>query len=83
MNSQVARRFLAAVEECSGPDLNMALFISYDPEDIVRQAEESTLRYQQGKTKVSPAQSINQSPHVRTPPRRAGDSEAIAVTFKQ
>ncbi|KAF7053047.1 hypothetical protein CFC21_061046 [Triticum aestivum] len=44
----VARRFLAAVEECSGPDLNMALFISYDPEDIVRQAEESTLRYQQG-----------------------------------
>ncbi|XP_037421661.1 fatty acid amide hydrolase-like [Triticum dicoccoides] len=44
----VARRFLAAVEECSGPDLNMALFISYDPEDILRQAEESTLRYQQG-----------------------------------
>ncbi|XP_044364278.1 fatty acid amide hydrolase isoform X2 [Triticum aestivum] len=46
----VARRFLAAVEECSGPDLNMALFISYDPEDILRQAEESTLRYQQGGT---------------------------------
>uniref|UniRef100_A0A453HM00 Amidase domain-containing protein n=1 Tax=Aegilops tauschii subsp. strangulata TaxID=200361 RepID=A0A453HM00_AEGTS len=48
----VARRFLAAVEECSGPDLNMALFISYDPEDIVRQAEESTLRYQQGGASV-------------------------------
>ncbi|KAM3311860.1 hypothetical protein ACQJBY_032081 [Aegilops geniculata] len=47
----VARRFLAVVEECSGPDLNMALFISYDPEDIVRQAEESTLRYQQGGTR--------------------------------
>ncbi|KAM3293515.1 hypothetical protein ACQJBY_036834 [Aegilops geniculata] len=48
--AMVARRFLAAVEECSGPDLNMALFISYDPEDILRQAEESTLRYQQGGT---------------------------------
>ncbi|XP_062197363.1 uncharacterized protein LOC133900274 [Phragmites australis] len=44
----VARRFLAAVKECSGPDLNMAFFISCDPEDIMRQAEESTLRYQQG-----------------------------------
>ncbi|KAK1646901.1 hypothetical protein QYE76_064706 [Lolium multiflorum] len=44
----VARRFLAAVEDCSGPDLNMAMFISYNPEDIIRQAEESTLRYQQG-----------------------------------
>ncbi|KAK3118145.1 hypothetical protein QOZ80_9BG0694910 [Eleusine coracana subsp. coracana] len=46
--AMVARRFLAAVKECSGPELNMALFISCDPEDIMRQAEESTLRYQQG-----------------------------------
>uniref|UniRef100_A0A0D9XPI1 Amidase domain-containing protein n=1 Tax=Leersia perrieri TaxID=77586 RepID=A0A0D9XPI1_9ORYZ len=46
----VARRFLAAVKECSGPDLKMALFISCNPEDIIRQAEESTLRYQQGAT---------------------------------
>jgi hypothetical protein len=45
---QVAKRFLAAVKECSGPGLDMALFISYDPEDIVKQAEQSTLRYQQG-----------------------------------
>lgn len=57
------------MEECSGPDLNMALFISYNPEDIVRQAEESTLRYQQGKPQhtknlclVSPVQSINHPP---------------------
>ncbi|KAL5204539.1 hypothetical protein ABZP36_009410 [Zizania latifolia] len=46
--AMVARRFLAAVEECSGPDLNMALFISCNPEDIIKQAEESTQRYQQG-----------------------------------
>ncbi|KAG8090719.1 hypothetical protein GUJ93_ZPchr0011g28371 [Zizania palustris] len=46
--AMVARRFLGAVEECSGPDLNMALFISCNPEDIIRQAEESTRRYQQG-----------------------------------
>ncbi|KAL6870892.1 hypothetical protein ACP4OV_014740 [Aristida adscensionis] len=44
----VAKRFLAAVKECSGPDLNMAFFISCDPEDVMRQAEESTIRYQQG-----------------------------------
>ncbi|KAF0895823.1 hypothetical protein E2562_016556 [Oryza meyeriana var. granulata] len=44
----VARRFQAAVKECSGPDLNMGLFISCNPEDIIRQAEESTFRYQQG-----------------------------------
>jgi hypothetical protein len=48
---QVAKRFLAAVKECSGPGLNMAFFISYSPEDIIRQAEESTLRYQRGKKK--------------------------------
>uniref|UniRef100_A0A0E0MK51 Amidase domain-containing protein n=1 Tax=Oryza punctata TaxID=4537 RepID=A0A0E0MK51_ORYPU len=45
---QVAKRFLAAVKECSGPGLNMAFFISYSPEEIIRQAEESTLRYQKG-----------------------------------
>ncbi|CAM0874629.1 unnamed protein product [Alopecurus aequalis] len=44
----VARRFVAAVEESSGPDLNMAMFISYNPEDIIRQAEASTFRYQKG-----------------------------------
>ncbi|KAF0888458.1 hypothetical protein E2562_014267 [Oryza meyeriana var. granulata] len=45
---QVAKRFLAAVKECSSPGLNMAFFISYNPEEIIRQAEESTLRYQRG-----------------------------------
>ncbi|XP_020179194.1 fatty acid amide hydrolase [Aegilops tauschii subsp. strangulata] len=45
---QVAKRFLAAVKECSGPTMNMAFFISCDPEDVLKQAEESTLRYQTG-----------------------------------
>ncbi|XP_051185672.1 fatty acid amide hydrolase [Lolium perenne] len=45
---QVAKRFLAAVKESSGPTLNMGFFISCDPEDIMKQAEESTLRYQRG-----------------------------------
>lgn len=45
---QVATRFLAAVKESSGPKMNMAFFISCDPEDVMKQAEESTLRYQRG-----------------------------------
>ncbi|KAL6641819.1 hypothetical protein ACP70R_020000 [Stipagrostis hirtigluma subsp. patula] len=45
---QVAKRFLGAVKECSGPGLNMAFFISCSPEDIMKQAEQSTLRYQKG-----------------------------------
>lgn len=46
---QVAARFLAAVRESSGPGVsNMAFFISCDPDDVMRQAEESTLRYQRG-----------------------------------
>lgn len=45
---QVAKRFLAAVKESSGPTMNMAFFISCDPEDVMKQAEESTLRYQTG-----------------------------------
>ncbi|KAJ3703660.1 hypothetical protein LUZ61_007365 [Rhynchospora tenuis] len=44
----VATRFMSAVKECSGPKLNMAFFISYDADDILKQAEESSLRYQQG-----------------------------------
>ncbi|KAM0914813.1 hypothetical protein ACQ4PT_011286 [Festuca glaucescens] len=46
--AQVAKRFLAAVKESSDPTLNMGFFISCDPEDIMKQAEESTLRYQRG-----------------------------------
>ncbi|XP_020106586.1 fatty acid amide hydrolase-like [Ananas comosus] len=44
----VAKRFLAAVKESSGPNLNMAFFINYNAEEILSQAEESTLRYQKG-----------------------------------
>ncbi|RLM69200.1 hypothetical protein C2845_PM17G02880 [Panicum miliaceum] len=44
--AMVARRFLAAVKECS--DLKMGLFISCDAADVMRQAEDSTRRYQQG-----------------------------------
>ncbi|KAK3136216.1 hypothetical protein QOZ80_5BG0429840 [Eleusine coracana subsp. coracana] len=47
---EVAKRFLAAVKECSGGPSdrkNMAFFISYDPDDILQQAEQSTLRYKQ------------------------------------
>nr|CAB3491049.1 unnamed protein product [Digitaria exilis] len=46
---KVARRFLAAVKECS--DLKMGLFISCDPADVIRQAEDSTRRYHQGGTR--------------------------------
>lgn len=46
--SQVAKRFLAAVKESSEPHLNMSFFINYDSEDILRQAEESTLRHERG-----------------------------------
>ncbi|KAJ0969535.1 hypothetical protein J5N97_022412 [Dioscorea zingiberensis] len=44
----VAKRFLAAVKESSEPNLNMSFFINYDAEDILRQAEESTLRHERG-----------------------------------
>ena len=49
---QVAKRFLAAVKESSGPTMNMAFFISCNPEDVLKQAEESTLRYQTGKNQT-------------------------------
>lgn len=41
-------RFLAAVKESSEPHINMSFFINYNPEDILRQANESTLRYENG-----------------------------------
>ncbi|KAI4343485.1 hypothetical protein L6164_010826 [Bauhinia variegata] len=44
----VAERFLAAVSESSEPTLNMSFFIDYNAQDILRQANESTLRYQRG-----------------------------------
>ncbi|KAI4336476.1 hypothetical protein L6164_014998 [Bauhinia variegata] len=45
----VAQRFIAAVSDSSKPTLNMAFFIDYNAHDILRQADESTLRYQRGK----------------------------------
>jgi hypothetical protein len=45
---QVAERFIAAVDESSKPRLQMGFFINYNVEDILRQANESTIRYQKG-----------------------------------
>ncbi|TKY60468.1 Fatty acid amide hydrolase [Spatholobus suberectus] len=44
----VAERFIAAVDESSKPPLRMGFFINYNADDILRQANESTLRYQKG-----------------------------------
>ncbi|KAJ6733618.1 hypothetical protein OIU74_005404 [Salix koriyanagi] len=45
---KVAERLVAAIRESSSPPLDMAFFINYDAEDILRQAKESTLRYERG-----------------------------------
>ncbi|XP_073226624.1 fatty acid amide hydrolase-like isoform X2 [Cicer arietinum] len=44
----VAERFIAAVDESSKSPLQMGFFINYNVEDILRQANESTLRYKKG-----------------------------------
>ncbi|KAF7840156.1 Fatty acid amide hydrolase [Senna tora] len=44
----VAERFIAAVSKSSKPPLHMSFFIDSKDEDILRQALESTLRYQRG-----------------------------------
>lgn len=44
----VAERFIAAVHESSNPPLQMSFFINYNAEDILKQATESTLRYERG-----------------------------------
>ncbi|RYR66248.1 hypothetical protein Ahy_A03g012229 [Arachis hypogaea] len=46
--AKVAERFIAAVAESSKAQLQMGFFINYNTEDILRQADESTLRYQRG-----------------------------------
>lgn len=50
--SQVAERLIAAVEESSsssgGVSQPMSFFINFDSRDILRQANESTIRYQRG-----------------------------------
>ncbi|KAE8665997.1 fatty acid amide hydrolase-like isoform X2 [Hibiscus syriacus] len=45
---QVAERFIDAVRESSRRPLPVSFFINYDAEDILRQATESTLRYERG-----------------------------------
>ncbi|XVF14753.1 hypothetical protein REPUB_Repub09cG0089100 [Reevesia pubescens] len=45
---RVAELFIDAVRESSSLPLPMSFFISYDAEDILRQATESTLRYERG-----------------------------------
>ncbi|EFJ28089.1 hypothetical protein SELMODRAFT_270878 [Selaginella moellendorffii] len=49
MPTQVAERFLSAVDESIKGQPGMSIFIAYNPRDILRQAEESTSRYKQGK----------------------------------
>ncbi|XP_011624340.1 fatty acid amide hydrolase isoform X2 [Amborella trichopoda] len=44
----VAERLLAAIEDSMKPHLNMSFFISYNKEDILRQADESTSRHMRG-----------------------------------
>ncbi|KAE9604195.1 putative hydrolase [Lupinus albus] len=46
---QVAERFITAVDESAKSPLQMGFFIHYNAEDILRQANESTTRYQKGK----------------------------------
>lgn len=46
--NMVAERFIASVNESLKPPLQMGFFINYNVEDILRQANESTLRYQKG-----------------------------------
>ncbi|XWS44634.1 hypothetical protein CRYUN_Cryun15aG0065000 [Craigia yunnanensis] len=47
-NSAGCRAVYDAVRESSSPPLPMSFFINYDAEDILRQATESTLRYESG-----------------------------------
>uniref|UniRef100_A0A2C9UQ23 Amidase domain-containing protein n=1 Tax=Manihot esculenta TaxID=3983 RepID=A0A2C9UQ23_MANES len=44
----VAKRLIAAIRRSSTPPMDMAFFINYDVEDILRQATESTQRHQRG-----------------------------------
>ncbi|KAB2008707.1 hypothetical protein ERO13_D10G107300v2 [Gossypium hirsutum] len=45
---RVAEHFINAVRESCSPPLPMSFFINSDAEDILRQATESTLRYERG-----------------------------------
>jgi len=45
---QVAERFIVAIDESTEPSFQMGFFIHYSVDDILRQAGESTHRYQRG-----------------------------------
>ncbi|XP_039010662.1 fatty acid amide hydrolase-like [Hibiscus syriacus] len=45
---RVAKHFIDAVRESCSPPFPMFFFINYDAKDILRQARESTLRYERG-----------------------------------
>ncbi|KAE8662816.1 fatty acid amide hydrolase-like isoform X3 [Hibiscus syriacus] len=45
---RVAEHFIDAVRVSCSPPLPMSFFINYDAEDILRQARESTIRYERG-----------------------------------
>ncbi|PWA34666.1 amidase [Artemisia annua] len=44
----VAERLISAIMKSSGPGMGMSFFINYESHDILRQATESTLRYERG-----------------------------------
>ncbi|KAK7350922.1 hypothetical protein VNO77_09984 [Canavalia gladiata] len=46
--SLIAERLIAAIDESTKPPLQMGFFIHYNADDILKQATESTLRYQRG-----------------------------------
>ncbi|KAI3707516.1 hypothetical protein L6452_26116 [Arctium lappa] len=44
----VAQRLVSAIMQSSGPGMGMSFFINYESRDILKQATESTLRYERG-----------------------------------
>ncbi|KAI3523919.1 hypothetical protein L1887_02435 [Cichorium endivia] len=44
----VAERLVSAIMQSSGPGTDMSFFINYESHDILKQATESTLRYERG-----------------------------------
>ncbi|MFS8015076.1 putative fatty acid amide hydrolase [Helianthus anomalus] len=47
----VAQRLISAIMQSSDPGMDMSFFINYEAHDILKQATESTLRYEKGGTK--------------------------------
>ncbi|KAK9030274.1 hypothetical protein V6N11_031702 [Hibiscus sabdariffa] len=57
VSTDVAEHFIDAVRESCSPPFPMSFFINYDAEDILRQARESTLRYERGNP-ISPLDGV-------------------------